>query len=132
MNYKHELYCNKGSFLHLPRFGKKINHITLFFRFLRLKILQPFLPAFHTGKILNFLSATVFLLYRLKPLTVGSLSPGSLGRLLCLRSDIAEYIADVFDVEAAFSSKSHLEGNLRKCLNKSKGKKRMFSCKSLV
>ena len=36
LSNKHELYCNKDSFLHLPRFRKKIIHISLFFRFLRL------------------------------------------------------------------------------------------------
>ena len=46
--------------------------------------------------IMNSLSATVLLLYRLKPLTAGSLSLGSLGQLLSFRSNIVEYMADVF------------------------------------
>ena len=54
LSNKHELYCNKDSFLHLPRFRKKIIHISLFFRFLRLQSLWPFLPAFHTAKITNY------------------------------------------------------------------------------
>ena len=69
------------------------------------------------------LSATVLLLCMLKPLTAGSLSPGSLGQLSRFRSNIAGW-RTFLDVEAVFSSKSGLKSNLRKCSNKSKGKLR--------
>ena len=69
----------------------------------------------------ELLSATVLLLCMLKPLTAGSLSPGSLGQLSRFRSNMAEW-RTFLDVEAVFSSKSGLKSNLRKCSNKSKGK----------